>query len=317
MDPVDLLLHWLSTRESVGPGTLVTACLALAQRFAPANAARDPRPAPSALRERYCGPLHRLGHVEERDGRWGAVPPVLVWTDEAGGRGWGHLCGARSRRLKKALQRTFGPDFEPTQQAGGPDAWDVVGDRAKVREATGALSPPIALVDEPGERLLAALPGLEQGLLGGPPYQPAGGRCRWQRLAPQWARGRVWADVEEAETDRDGLYREVGPTRPRWFLVRSEEKVVLGTSERRSIGWWAQVVRDRSPRLVYHVERRELRLPAVGLPPPVLVDRALRLASGRVPVWDRTSRARCYQRVGRRRAEQVARILGLKLESSS
>jgi hypothetical protein len=316
MGPVDLLLHWISTQESVGAGRLDGACLELAERFE-LSLLRDQRP--RSWRDRYCGPLHRLGHVEERNNRWGIVPLTLVWTNEHEGGGWGSFCGARSRRVRKSLRQALGPSFRSAKQTGGPEVWTVLGIRAVVEKALRAVSPPISLIDEPSERLHAALPRLEASLIDeASPYHPVTEHRRWQRLSRPSSRSKMfWCDVEEAETDLDGLYREVGSGRSRWFIVRGEDKIVLKTSERRLIGWWAELARDRSRQLVYDVVRAELRLPAAGLRTPVLVDRGLCLATGRVPVRDLAAVAWCYSRVKHVQAHQVARILGMSMEIRS
>ena len=165
--PVEILLHWLSAHGPVGRVTLERACSAIAQRFEPERL--EQRDRGSFWRRRYAGPLVRMGHVEEtsKEG-FAAAPSTLLWrADEGGDFGRGTFYGARDERLLRDLEDCFGPIFRREDANDRrAETWVVEGNRVEVGTMLNALRPKLDILDEPGERLLGALPSLEQAILG-------------------------------------------------------------------------------------------------------------------------------------------------------
>jgi len=170
----------------------------------------------------------------------------------------------------------------------------------------------ITVVDEPGVRLLASLPTLEDAINAWPDSGRPSALSRWE-VAEGRGRG-GWVPADEVWVE-DGLIRMTGRGRRAWFVLRGGVGRLLDTPERRAVAWWAERARLSSPRLVYQRGSGRLVLPESLLPPPVLVERPLIWASGMPPGRDSRKR-RTYETIDPGRAAEVARILGLQREDA-
>ena len=303
MSQGDLLLQWVSCHRELRAARLAAAASRLCAPPVPL-APDDPR----ALRyvfaaKRLARNLLRLGHVEE----WKAdsvrtVPPTIL----CGAGGQRILAGARSERLRERLAGSPGVAVAvwPVHRD-HPAVWTVSGDEGAIRAAAAAQG--FTLAPERGGELLASLPDLN-GTLRGAPAEAVPERVeRWNPHAPK-SRWR-WASVRRSPVG-PGLYRTARKPR-QWYLsqARGVPDVRLDTPERKAAAVWL-FCRDSS-RLGYCLARRRLSLPG-GLWFPLLVDRALILASGRLPAWE--SGGWVYGEIDPARARHAARVVGVPLE---
>jgi hypothetical protein len=293
--PSDRLLAWLSARGRASRSSVDRACRVIAERFD--RGVRDDR---SPI-YRYVGPLVRIGHVEAVPRGLAVVPPTFCWTSRFDR---GVLLGARDETLRSALGcrlSTSHPGFP------WPTTWRIDGERAEVANLMGGLG--VAVVDDPGMRLLAALPTLERAIAAWPDACPAPAPGRWEAVADpeRW----VWAPTGGLGVE-DGLIRAVGGGGRGWMIFRGGSGRLLDTPERRAVAWWAELARLGRPWIAHHRPSGRLRLPASFLPPPALVERPLIWASGGPPGRD-PGRRWSYEAIEPERAAEVARVLGLPM----
>jgi hypothetical protein len=292
--PADWLLAWLSARGGASRPTIDRACQAIAERFDQRVLSGGP---PTY---RYVQSLRRIGHVEFVRGGLVVVPTTLCWSRRAGR---GMLVGARDEFLlgKLRLDCSFvashpGPLW--------PATWTVAGERARIEVSVAALG--ISVVDEPGMRLLASLPTLEEAIRALPESDQPSSSFSWELAVDG-----QWYPVAGNLFVVKGLVRRTDRQPRVWMIERAGAWRRLDTPEERAVAWWAELARLGRHRLVYAVGR--LVLPASPLPPPVMVERPLIWASAEPP--GRDSKKRCtYEAVEPERAVEVARILGLPRE---
>lgn len=299
----DTLLTWLSARGRASRATVWRACDLIQDRAGPGRS-----PDPGSM-YRLVAALKRAGHVEERLGAVAVVPTTLCWTARPGR---GIIIGARDASLRSALGDRLGPAFavEPGGD-GWPATWSLTGEREDVGAKLAGLD--LGVTAEPGIALLDALPGLEEAI---------GRRPDAGRLARD-GRGEVLADPLRlrwgpiaAGGVADGLIRTPQGNRRAWGLVRGGIVRPLDSPEWRAIGLWAELARRGLARLGHDEGSGRLRLGPGPLPPPLLVERPLIWAVGRPPGRD-AGRCWVYEGIGGRRAEAVARVLGLGAEAIS
>jgi hypothetical protein len=136
------------------------------------------------------------------------------------------------------------------------------------------------------------------------------GLQRWE-LAVSPLRGR-WTDVSASETSRVGVYRTAREMPRQWYARLTAGRLVeLRTVEQRLAAQWRLLRRARAR---YHRATRELDVPAAGVLLPLVLDRALRLASGRAPRFSPHGPCYIYPGIDLPRARDAARVLGLPLE---
>jgi hypothetical protein len=307
MTPADLLLHWVSSF----PELRVARVRAAAERLHEPPARIDPADPRSLVYRhrlwRLAGNLLRLGHVEQAPlERWRTVPPTVVWcSDEQG-----YLCGARSKDVRDRFGHARGVSVAPpASQYNAPEVWSVSGDCAAVAEA--AASAGVHITPERGADLLAALPPLSDQLSAAPTDGLPDSVERLDVEAKR--RADRWKPFASGSADTVGLYRTRRSPRHYYFRQAVDAPVVrLDTPERRVGAVWQIAGARRS--LQYCRSGRVLRMPAVGFGLPLLVDRGLILASGRLPTW--ADGGWEYHDVGLNRADDAARILGLRIEVS-
>jgi hypothetical protein len=87
--------------------------------------------------------------------------------------------------------------------------------------------------------------------------------------------------------------------------------------EHRLVVCWFELGHNGQFSLKHNTTAKTLAIPAVPVPLPVLMDRALRLASGTSPdrIGEEQDTYLVYKHITLSRARQVGRILGLQVET--
>ncbi len=210
------------------------------------------------------------------------------------------------------LSHRLGPGFVASpSDSPWPAAWSVVGHPEAVEAAMEGLG--IVTVHEPGMRLLASLPTLEDAIAAWPDAGPPSALIRWE-IAEIHGYGQ-WSPTEGMGVV-DGLIRPSGNGRRIWMIVRDGVGRLLDSPEKRAVAWWAELARLVRPHLVLDRGAGRLLVPSSRLPPPLMVERPLIWASGSPPSCD-PSRRTSYEAIDPGRAGEVARILGLSLEDAA
>jgi hypothetical protein len=306
MTPGDLLLRWVSSFSELRVARVRSAAERLHEPPAPIDPT-DPRMKVYLRRARGLAEnLLRLGHVEQASlERWRTVPPTLVWC--SGGRAF--LCGARSDDVREWLVRAPGVTTALAPQDNAPEVWLVSGDRGAVAKSAAAVGVHFTL--ERGGDLLAALPPLNDELALASSEGLPDVVERWNLEAKR--RVDRWKLVVSGSAGLAGLYRTRQLPRHYYFRRSVDAPVVrLDTPERRLGAAW----RIASTRLSlgYCRSRMVFFVPSIGFGVPLLMDRGLILASGRLPAW--AGGGWDYFDIDLRRATDAARILGLRIEVS-
>jgi hypothetical protein len=325
MNEYDLLLHWFSTRPRGEASTvLVTeACTALDQR---ANETQG-NEHQSYWRYRFLDSLHRLGHVEPVGrSRWAVLPPTVLWVGGKRREGEVHLYGARSQILQEQLQKEWRQQFIVVPQDNGPALWKWVGTYAEALEL--ARSVHSELYEERGDVLLAALPRLADAVQHLRDWQlpTVGERWKFFQVTSRPGGGVSWdwVSLSDSHALHPGVYQTVEKYPTVWVYVSSAPKSGMQARlldprnpDHRWIAQWLELARSHRLHLRYDTASRILAIPDVSVSLPVLMDRALRLASGTCPslVTHDSQRYLAFANIGRHRARQAARVLGLRLET--
>ncbi len=319
----DRLLFWLGSRATPPhQKTLVGACRSLVGHR---RSGTDPSASSNANGGWHplLDPLYRLGHVERcGDDRFRAVAPTMLLYPDAA-----LLYGARSPGLWRRLDSRFGDRLHRLPADGGPALWRI--DTASLDLDAAARELGIRSQPERGTELLAGLPTLEQAVRElvrrrGMPLRPDEPLIGWERFEPSQGSGRVGWQTASQEL-QSGLYRPADRRGQMWLAVLPRSgragregllsRLDLRTFEERGLVLWREFCRARATRLFYRPDELWVRhIPLMPL--PLFVDRGLRLASGLNPgvVDYQGIRCRRYSAVNRRRARQVARVLGLRPE---
>jgi hypothetical protein len=324
MNEYDLLLRWFSAREDgTASVALVTeACRAMAQRatFAPDRAQHSSWPG------RFIDTLHRVGHVERFKDKWTIVPPTVLWRTEKHQQGEAHVYGARSQALQERLQHEGGSRFIVVPQSDGPALWKILGTRAEAAAVARSLQS--AFCEERGDVFLEALPSLAETIqhLRDPWPLPIHGA--WEFFQVNCSETRdvdwKWEAIVSGQPLRQGVYRTTRHPRV-WVYVSPAPQTAtmrayrldLSNPDSTFVAQWRELARSGNLSLHYNSTARTLTVPAIGVSLPVLVDRALRLASGMCPIRmpENNRRYLVFANIGRRRARQAARVLGVPMET--
>lgn len=296
----DLLLRWASCYQEIRAGRVQVAAERLCAP--PVEMERnDPRMAPYLRSaKRLMRNLVRIGHIEELcSTRFRMVPPTLVALES----NQFVVTGARSELLRGKLTQASGISMlPPMPQHEGPAVWQMIGKYEAISSAADALG--LTVTRDRGADLLASLPCLFDTLTGAPPDDISDSAERWNHYAPigkpQWLRGTM-------DRNTAGIYRTVRKPH-QWYMrpADAEPTIRLNTPERLVAAAWFLLKGKVS--LQYAGNSRVLSVPAIGYRLPLLVDRALILASGRLPEW--RSNHWDYFDINPERANQIARILG-------
>jgi len=307
MTPGDLLLGWASCY----PEHRIARVQAAAQRLRPPPV-EYPKDDPRRARylnqaKRLMWNLQRLAHVERhKPDRFRVVPPAIVSTEQ----GRHHLVGARDGALIEELRKAMGPSLIRGSQIDAPSVLSFEAGEAKVADIAARLK--IAQIRDRGLDVLASLPPLS-GLLPGAPPESLPERCErreWESAGNRFGR---WTRVSPG-TSEPGLYRTIHKPR-HWYLVPRDggPTLRLDTFERRAAAAWS-LAGDKVIR--HHRESGDLRIPPMPFGLPLLADRALILASGRLPTFD-FQQGSIYSRIDPARARQVARVVGARVEETA
>ncbi|MEZ6121585.1 MAG: hypothetical protein R3C49_00260 [Planctomycetaceae bacterium] len=253
--------------------------------------------------------LHRLGHVERVDDAgnavaWQVVPPTFLKLSDNKTL----ACGARTPELMEKFSKK-GFQNQLTPQPDAPDIWCIVGETDAVgdfaaksgflfgQDRGGELLRSMRRLtgDHPALRELADthLPQEKTKL-----YVSHGVGCRWRDFDP--------ALVAEGVLARYGI-----PVRYAvWRNGRFRELPKAGLHAAQ----WSLLSAAGTAFLSYDAGTRTLTLPASpGL--PLLAERALIMASGRLPVHRHPHRV--YSDIDRPRAEQLAWLLNSELSDTT
>jgi hypothetical protein len=324
MNEYDLLLQWLSARPNgaVSAVLLKEACLALNQR------ARDTQGVlrTSTWPYRFQDTLYRCGHIEHvRWDTWAVLPPTVLWLRGKGKQqdGEAHVYGARSPHLQAQLQQTWDSQFIVMAQNEGPAIWKWVGTRAQSEDFARSFRSTV--YEERGESLLEALPNLAEAVqhfrVGASPTghgweywhitaSPTSGM--WGRWVPKPSE-LVQGIYRTTHHPRFGVY--VAPKPPHALLYAYHLDLVQNP-DHLSIAQWHELAESGDLCVCYDASEHTLIIPHGNAALPLLLDRALRLASGCCPrvVSETHGRTLVFPNIERRRARQVARVLGIPLE---
>lgn len=279
------LLFWLSARRG---GSWAQFRSAVEEILGDSDPNADDERVPLHQSVRFS--LEQLGHVEfggsERG--WRVAPPVLAMSQQSG-QFLGIACGARSPRLMAGLQDLTGSRCEVTESSIHPSvvrifAPDTGWLSGMAFEAGMGLQP-----DAPVS-ILSCLSRVDR-LPGSQPAQfPFGrdfevsrfvverNRCKWMPSSD-----------EEAARGIDGLYRFVRFQMPEHFL-KSGKRVLKVDGQ--TAKFFVLAGRRRQV-LRYDRLNRSLSVPGICRP-PLLIDRALVLCTGNLPIYESRKRMLVY-----------------------
>lgn len=279
------LLFWLSARRE---GSWAQFRSAVEEIVRDSNPSGDDERVPLYQNLRFS--LEQLGHVEfggsERG--WRVTPPILAMSQQSGGF-LGIACGARSPRLMTRLQDLAGSRCEVTASSIHPSVvriftpdWDWLPGMAF--EAGIGLQPDVPVSILSCLSRVDRLPGSQPGQF------PFGrdfevwrfvverNRCKW-----------VPSSDEEAARGADGLYRFVRFQVPEHFLKSSKRVLKV---DGQTAKFFVLAGRRRQV-LRYDRLNRSLSIPGICRP-PLLIDRALVLCTGNLPVYEPRKRMLVY-----------------------
>ncbi len=306
---LDLILLWLSAK---GQGSWSQFREAVEELYTQQqNTPLDPDDEGSRSSSAYELPLYqqvrfalqRLAHVEfysdAAQNRWRVVPPTVAFVSDSSDSGF--LCGARSPALLERFNHATDLEVLVSQFEGNPEriivrgaSHDVVVARATALGLKVQKQAPLAL--------LSALPCARDS-------------SAWHRSSmpdtPGWlvhrfsASQRSWLEVSQthASTAYTGLFRFVMKYQRFYYLRWRGSSYSVPVQ----IGKYA-IAPNRSRILAYDAERRTLSVP-VSFRPPLLIERALVLCSGRLPSLDSSSRRLEYAEVPAGVANLAAQLL--------
>lgn len=290
--PCDTLLYWLSARGQVGDLKLREACKRLQSE-------------PEQARRLYYGAgrsMVALGHLEKNEmpltnHRWLTLPPYGIQLSN----GEILLMGARLPQWRQLLEADSNVGFhmQPQPEDTGPQRWSVKCIPTWLETHLSWRAP------ERGLDLLASLPSLDQAVRSFP--KATATSVTMQHYDFKRREWRTCRDMTHA-----GLYCKKDQAFGVWFLVQEDFVVEARRREQKSILFWWQKTRRRNFRLAYSQAAAELTLSSGPYPLPLLLDRALRSASGLCPLYD--SGHWIYSQIDLPRAQRVSDILEARLE---
>lgn len=279
------LLFWLSEKGTATSQQLRAAwkCRSLA--------AQDGR-----KRQPVLSRISRAGHIEiDASGNVSICPPTLVLVSES----CAFASGARSPALRRHLEERL-PESQFSSHRDECEVWRIAGTMESIKATASELD--LVFVMERGLDLLNQLPDYERLLSGISPLKGVCTRnwlhCRWNmRLGQlQWLRG---------DADSGVFKKKFGH---RWtYLLRRKDGTCreLKSPAERAAGIWLSLP-DLGARACYDTTTNVLKI-CPGILPPVLIDRALRMASGFPPTKKHDELH--YVGVDHERAHECSRLL--------
>lgn len=251
--------------------------------------------------------LSKLGHAEFAGSAsvagWRIAPPVLAAAD-IDGPPRAVLCGARSTELLSALLDAAGaaPRLNTSPQPGAPDLIELRAESAnmlaRIAEQVGIPVQWNASLAILAACLLISSIALEERAI------PVGAGWTVSRFSKS---GLAWVPSSGAAAHSlpAGLFRFRGEYGAAYILKQGAKAWSCSPA----VGKFRILTRRNRP-LNYSAATRELTV-AAACRPPELVERALTIASGHLPVF--RDNALVYSDVGRTTAEAAATILGQRL----
>ena len=226
------------------------------------------------------------------------------------------------------MQKDFGPRLGEIPQSNGPALWKFVGPHSEAQTLAQVLNS--ELHEERGEALLASLPNLGNAVQHFRTWDLPDPREHWEVFRVQRYPGPrilgVWVSMPGGQPIVPGVYRTVRRQPPVWVHVsrdpdasRLQARLLDDRSPEQSlVARWVELARSGQISLTYDAAASTLAVPDVNVPIPVLVDRALRLASGLCPDVnaDLPQRYRVFTNITPKRARQAGQVLGLRVETS-
>jgi hypothetical protein len=292
---VNELLLWMSARASGSLRSFRARCAELDMaEFG------QTRGAPPHRRAAWA--LSKLGHAEFTETGWRIAPPVLA-ADGIGSPARAVMCGARPLGVLERLAH-FADDGQISMavQAGGPDVIDL---RAVSTSALAAIARTAGLQIQWNAPLaiLAAGTPVSQIALSPLPIPVGGGWAvsRFSKSALNW----VPSTAAELKDAKRALFRFRGEYSTMHVLKENGETWSCDAAA----GKFRALTRRQRP-LGYRVATQELAI-AATCRPPALVERALVLASGRLP--ELRDGSLIYPGVAAAAANAAAAILGQRL----
>lgn len=225
--------------------------------------------------------LQRLGHAEfastDQVLRWRVAPPVLVVLD-LGGTWLGIASGARHAGLTNDFA-SAGLGFSPVALAHAPDALIVreteVSQLERVAKKAG-----LTIQREAPAAILGCVPPIDTKHLLAPIALPLGNKWRVDRFSPERLNWAV-SSRQEALTGSEQLFR---------FESEYEKHYLLSTGGHyfrvsQQVGKFVVLKRHHRKVVRYDAAVGRFSLPSICRP-PLLVERALVLCSGRPPHYE-------------------------------
>ena len=260
----------------------------------------------AATHRRVAWELSKLGHAEfghAADGSgWRVAPPVLA-AGSFSGTPRAVLCGARTRDLLSALANSAGSNqLRMSSQPGGPDTVEVHASSALALDDI-ARRTRIPIVWNAALAVLAVCPtaktvSMEERSV---PVGIGWAVSRFSKSNLAW----VASTAADAQAAKVGLFRfkaDYGTT----YILKEEGRA---WSCDPAIAKY-RVLTRRHRAISYAASEQKLSV-AAGCRPPELVERALVIASGRLPEFQ--AGRIVYNQVMRAAAEAVAALLGQRL----
>jgi hypothetical protein len=227
--------------------------------------------------------LQRLGHVEfsGAESAWRVVPPALSVVTEK--RLKAIVCGARSPGIIDRLNKIGGDiSWDVHEQSGMPTRIRLLANRIEDLESVAEAMGFFIQVNAP-QALLAAIPPVDDPRSRIPMEPPAGAGWTVERFSPSSLK---WSQVERTDLDktRNGLFRFKMKYQRQYYL-RYQWRTFTAPVQ---VGKFA-VLRGKKRKLFMYSNRRNiLSVPAICRP-PLLIERALILCSGVLPMVDKSS----------------------------
>lgn len=306
MNPNDLLL-WLSAKGSGSWARYRSAVDELQSLDEPSNADQDlddgvPESGSLPVHLRLRLNLERLGHVEffrdDFPDGWRIVPPTLA-CDDTGLQAV--LCGARTDSLIRQVEDAIdGVSMQRSTQRECPDVIHVVVEEERHMQRVAAAAD-LYLQPRAVSQLLAAVPPIDDMQMRTPAELPFG--TEWD--ASEFIAEKLgWISVEadKARAADSGLFRFHIHFQPHYFVKLRGRSFRIPVQ----VGKYLMLRKARQRVTTYDRDAMVFAVP-VACRPPLLIDRALTLCTGRVPEVDKGHLI--YRNVGNDKAIAVRALL--------
>jgi hypothetical protein len=277
------LLFWASARTSGSWGSFRSAT----EEFSTLDGETDGAASRGRTYQTTRLNFQQLGHIEygsPSDSDWQVSPPVIAVHEETEGKIAAIACGARLPGLLNRLNGVPGISFESIQVEGQPDVVRVSAETLDALE-TNAFKAGFLVQKNASMSLLSCLPKITD-LASWRAHQrelPFGKQTSVSRLEINRAVCR-WTEssVEEAGASAHGLFRFTRYQQRTHYLRACGQTFQVPSQ----LGNYLLAAGHRCLLLRFNRTTHELTVPAVCRP-PLLIDRALVLCSGKLPTLDR------------------------------